>query len=110
VPTFALIERSILLETIPAIVSFVGRWVVLEAVPILGRIAMSTVETTAYIARVVAVVVDDALATEEAQGLGKLYECITMAVVYADGMMAVSDTNADESTIKWAGGAPLTGQ
>ena len=96
----ALIEKSFILETIPAVVSMVGRFVVLEAIPILGRIAVSTAETTAWLARVVAVFVEDALRTKLATGILKLYVCAELGMAFADASIDINSANvpaADKS-------------
>ena len=89
----ALIEKSFILETIPAVVSMVGRFVVLEAIPILGRIAVSTAETTAWLARVVAVFVEDALRTKLATGILKLYVCAELGMAFADASIDINSAN-----------------
>ncbi len=97
----ALIEKSFLLETIPTVAAFVGRFVFLEAIPILYDIALSTVETTAFLARVVAIFADDALATKEATHVMRLFTCATLAFYYSTAVDDVALSNASESTKKW---------
>ena len=96
----ALIEKSFILETIPAVVSMVGRFVVLEAIPILGRIAVSTVETTAYLARAVAVFLEDVARTKTATGLLKLYVCVELGTLFVDLNLDIDSANIPEATKK----------